>query len=108
MGATLLAYLLAVVLAVSGALKLRAAARLGIGLLPGPLLEMIVAVAVAASPLMAWDLPIWLLVGAIVLLVASSTHHALLLRDVRRRRRASESVRLEAHVRYLSRPDSER
>jgi hypothetical protein len=99
-GATLLAYLMAMVLAISGALKLRSATRLGIGILPGPVLELFAALLLAAAPLMAWGLPAWLLVGGIVLLVASSTHHGLLLRAARRGREASEARRLEAHLKY--------
>ena len=102
MGATLLAYLMAMVLAVSGALKLRSATRLGIGILPGPVLEMGTALVFAAAPLLAWRLPAWLFAGGIVLVVASSSRHALLLRTMRQHREASEARRLEAHVKYLS------
>jgi hypothetical protein len=104
MGLTLLAYLLAAMLAVSGALKARSGARLGIGLLPGALLELLAGVAIAALPLFGGRLPVWVVVGAVVVVVASSAHYALVLRRIRLRREDSEGGRLAAYVKYLSEP----
>jgi hypothetical protein len=107
MGMTLLAYLLAAMLAVSGALKARSGARLGIGLVPGALIELMAGVAVAAVPLMGRALPVWLIVAAVSLVIASSAHYGLVLRRIRQRREASEGGRLAAYVKYLSRSDGD-
>jgi uncharacterized membrane protein HdeD (DUF308 family) len=96
--ATLLAYLMAMVLAISGALKLKSSNRLGLGIAPGSVLELVMALMLAAAPLMAWRVPTWFFACAIALVIGSSTHHAFLLGAARRRRKASEAKRLEFHV----------
>jgi hypothetical protein len=101
-GVTLLSWLLAAMLAVSGALKARSGARLGIGVLPGAMAELLLGVGFAATPLFAVSLPVWAILFAVLLLLGSSIHYAVVLRRIRRRREESEAGRLAAYVRYLS------
>lgn len=104
-----LLFLAAAMLAVSGAMKLRATSRMGTGLAPLALLEMVVAVAIAflalpgplaGTPILRWSVP-----AAVLLLVGSSVDHALRLREHRRRRAASEERRLRSFLQHLSRSD---
>ncbi len=107
MSAMVLSWLIAAMLALSGAVKARSGARQGLGILPGVLAELLAGVAFAAMPLAGVGPPVWLTVAAVVLLIASTTHHGLVLRRLRRRREASEGGRLAAYVKYLSEPDED-
>jgi drug/metabolite transporter superfamily protein YnfA len=102
---SLLLLLTSAMLAVSGAVKLRSAARRGSGLSLLALGEMLVAVALAwlalpgvsGAPFTRWAVP-----GAVLLLLGSSAHHGLRLGAYRRRRAESEGGRLVNYVRYIS------
>jgi hypothetical protein len=102
---TLLAFLLAALLATSGAVKVRSGRRVGLDVLPGTALELIAALGLPGMAVSTGRLPGWLLVGSLLLFFASSTHHVRHLRAIRRRRDASEGGRLAAYVRYLSAVD---
>jgi hypothetical protein len=102
----ILLFTTAAMLAVSGAVKLRATSRIGMGLAPLALLEMAVALALgflalpgplSGSALLRWSVPL-----ALLLLVGSSVDHAVRLRALRRRRTESEQRRLASFVKYLS------
>lgn len=106
---SILLFITAAMLAVSGAVKLRATSRIGMGLAPLALLEMAMAVALGflalpgpltGSALLRWSVPV-----ALLLLVGSSVDHAMRLRAQRRRRAESEERRLASFVKYLSRSE---
>jgi hypothetical protein len=106
---SVLLFLTAAMLAVSGAVKLRATSRIGMGLAPLALLEMAVAVALAflglPSPLSGSAFVRWSVPAALLLLVGSSVDHGVRLREHRRRRAESEERRLQSFVKYLSTTD---
>ncbi len=109
-----LEFFTAAMLAISAGLKARSLRRAGLGLPPGPLLELIAAAGIAVSLFIGLSggggLPRWGVPAAFVLLVGSSVDHARRLARVRRRRELTESGRLKAYVNYLAdadRPDGE-
>ncbi len=104
---TALAFLMAALLALSGALKARSGLRVGIGILPGVLLELVVAIGFAAVPLVGRTPPLWVFVLGTALLVGSSLHYATVIRRLARSRESSEGGRLAAYVKYLSEPNGE-
>jgi O-antigen/teichoic acid export membrane protein len=104
---TLLVFLTCALLAVSGAVKLRATSRIGMRTSLLSVSEMAVALAFAGlafvsgaeAPYLAWSVPVGLL-----LFIVSSWRYALRFRDHGRRRVASEGARLEQHVRQSTPP----
>lgn len=102
---TFLAFLLAALLVTSSVVKIRSGQRVGLGLLPGTLLELAGALALAGGAVATGSLPGWAVALALVLFFASSVHHVGRLRDLRRRREESEGGRLAAYVKYLSASD---
>lgn len=103
---TFLLFFTAGLVAASSVLKLRSTSRVGLGLRPLAILELVAALGLAAlglpgslsgSPLARWAVPV-----AILLLVVSSVDHALRLRAWRLARAESEGGRLAAYVKYLS------
>lgn len=103
---TFLLFITAALVAISGGLKLRSTSRVGLGLAPLAVLEMVAALGLAALVLPSrwsgttverWSVPV-----AIVILIASSIDHAIRLRSHRRARAETEAGRLVNYVRYLS------
>jgi hypothetical protein len=105
---TFLAFLLASLLATSGVVKVRSGHRVGLGILPGTVLELVGALALAAMAASAEPLPGWTVAGALVLFLVSSAHHVSQVRVIRRRRKENEGGRLAAYVRYISASDETR
>lgn len=106
---TVLLFLTAAMLAVSGAVKLKATARAGLGLAPLALLEMAAAVglAILALPGMpAETLSRWSVPAAVLLLLGSSVSHAIRQRTHRRRRAETEGGRLANYLKHISGPPS--
>ena len=98
-----LLFLASVLLAASGALKARSAARSGIGVTLLPLVELLFAVVVAAlamAGLASGGLGLGVLVTSVVLVIGSSIDHAGKLRARRRQRQETEASRLAQYVRY--------
>lgn len=96
-----LLFSVAVLLVVSGAVKARAASRLGLGPPILALIELFVALmlaAVAVSGVLGGVLGPWLAMAGVALVLGSSVRHALAVRDQRRRREASEARRLESYL----------
>ena len=108
---TFLLFVTAAFVAVSGGLKLRSTARMGLGYSPLALLEMLVAGALALmvlpNPLSGTAVERWAVPVAIVVLVVSSVEHAFRLRAYRRSRAETEGGRLATYVRYLSDTEEE-
>lgn len=91
----------AILLALSGAVKARASVRLGLGTSVPSLLELFAAVLLAGmamGPGAGSGLGVWLAALAVALLVGSSLRHARVVKGRRLRREASEGRRLEAFV----------
>lgn len=99
---TLLAFFLASLLVTSSVVKMRSGQRIGLGVLPGTVLELLGALGVAVVGVTTGRLPGWAVAGALVLFLLSSAHHVGRVRAIRRRRQESEGGRLAAYVRYLS------
>lgn len=103
---TFLLFVTAALVAVSGGLKLRSTSRVGLGVRPLALLEMVAAVVLATlilpSPLSGTVVVRWAVPAAILLLVLSSVDHAARLRAYRKARADSEGGRLATYVKYLS------
>lgn len=109
---TFLLFVTAAMLALSGGLKLRSTSRIGLGLAPLALLEMLAAIllgamilpnALTGTPIERWSVP-----GAILVLIGSSVDHWYRLRAYHRRRAESEGGRLASYVRYLAdQPEAE-
>ena len=89
----------------SGLIKLRAAARIGLGVHLFSLLELVMAAALAAiafgGPAVA-EAGLTFVAGAVVLLVLSSLHLGMLMGRHRKEREATQARRLESYVLYLS------
>ena len=91
----------AVLLAVSGAVKARASVRLGLGTPVLSLVELLCAVAVAGVSVRGVAGPVvgpGLATAGVLLLVVSSVRHARAVRGRRQRREASEARRLQAFL----------
>lgn len=103
---TFLLFVTAGLVAISGGLKLRSTSRVGLGMSPLALLEMVAAVMLAAlilpGPLSGTAVVRWAVPAAVLLLVVSSVEHAMRLRAYRRTRAESEGGRLATYVKYLS------
>ena len=105
---TLLVFLTCALLAVSGAVKLRATSRIGMRASLWSVSEMGVALACAGlafasgadAPYLVWAVP-----AGLLLFVVSSWRYALRFRDHGRRRAASEGARLEQHLRQSTSPE---
>ncbi|GMV05496.1 MAG: hypothetical protein AMXMBFR53_17740 [Gemmatimonadota bacterium] len=99
----------ALLLLVSGGVKMRAAARVGLGLPALAVLEILAGVGVLSQAFVI-DLPpgrgLGLVVGSVLLLVVSSVQVGRAVRRRQRLRTASEGARLANYVKYLSREDS--
>ena len=106
---TFLLFVTAALIAVSGGLKLRSTARVGLGYSPLALLEMAVALGLALlvlpGPLTGTALERWAVPVGIVVLIVSSVEHAFRLRAYRRSRAETEGGRLATYVKYLSEVD---
>ena len=103
---TFLLLVTAAFVAMSVGVKLRSTSRLGLGMRPLALLELVAALGLAAlvlpsSPsgttVVRWAVP-----AAILLVVVSSVDHALRLGARRRARADSEGGRLATYLKYLS------
>jgi len=95
----------AVLLLVSGVVKLRAVTRVGVGIGILPLAEVVAAfvllgLAVLARPNATVGL--WAIVGGVLLLLGSSFQVGASLGRRRRARERSEAARLQTYLRYLS------
>ena len=104
-----LLFSVAVLLAVSGAVKARASARLGFGVPVLSLTELLMAVvaaALAVSGAVGSGAGPWVAVAGVALLVVSSVRHARAVRQQRRWREASEARRLETYL-QMARPGDE-
>jgi hypothetical protein len=103
---SLLSFLAAVLLVMSGALKIRSGRRFGVGFSPLAVVEIIAGVALAVlsarGALGAEGLPRWSVPAGVVLVLVSTTVHALKLRAERLQLAESEGGRLVAYVKYLS------
>ncbi len=98
----------AVLLALSGAVKARASARLGLGTPILSLMELLAALVVAGvavGPAAGSAVGAWLAASGVAFLVFSSVRHARLVRDRRLRREASEGRRLQAFLRMADARD---
>jgi len=108
----ILLFTAAALLAVSGALKLRSTARIGLGPAPLALAEMAAALGLAflalPNPFFGTAFARWSVPAAILLLVGSSIDHAVRLRELRRRRAESEERRLATFIEYGLRSGEER
>lgn len=105
-----LLFSVAVLLVVSGAVKARAASRLGLGPPILALTELLLAVVlagVAVSGALGAVLGPWLAMAGLALMLGSSVRHALAVRDRRRRREASEARRLETYLRVARAQESD-
>lgn len=104
MGAITLAT--ALLLLVSGALKIRSGRRVGTGFSPLVLAELLLGVVVlgiaATGALASGVVPRWLLPVAVGLVFVSTAEHASRLKKRRLAREESEAGRLQAYVNYLS------
>lgn len=103
---TFLLFVSAALVAVSGGLKLRSTSRVGLGMRPLALVELVSALVLAAlilpSHFSGTAMVRWAVPAAILLLVVSSVDHALQLREYRHARAESEGGRLATYVKYLS------
>ena len=102
---TPLLILTAILLAVSGAFKLRAAARAELGLHSFSLLELVAAVALMVLTMAASlsaEQGFGAVVAAVVLIVVSSWHLGKSLGRRRRLRGLTEGRRLETYVKYMA------
>lgn len=101
-----LATLTAILLFISGGLKLRSSRRVGLGIAPLPLIEIVVGLLVGMAGMAAaaagTTLPRWSLPVALLLLLVSTGHHATRLGEHRRRRAETEGGRLRTHLEYFS------
>jgi hypothetical protein len=104
-----LATITAILLVVSGGMKLRSSRRLGLGIGLMPVVELVfglligmagLAAAVGSFPLPRWSIPV-----AVLLVLVSTGHHASRLSERRRSRAETEGGRLASHVRYFSGDD---
>ena len=100
-----LAFLLGALLVTSSAVKVRSCQRVGLGLLPGTLLELVGGPAVAAGAMITGGLAGWAVAVSLGLFFVSSVSHVARLRALRLRREESEGGRLAAYVKYLSASD---
>lgn len=105
----MLAALTAILLFVSGGMKLRSSRRLGLGIGPLPIAEvatgLLIGMAGMASAVGGFTLPRWSIPVAIVFVLVSTAHHATRLSERRQRRAETEGGRLASHVRYFSGDD---
>jgi hypothetical protein len=100
-----LLFLTSAMLFMSGALKVRSAAKAGMGQTPFPLLELLVALGLAIVALPgggAVPAAPWAVFGAFALLLVSSTNHAFRIKAHHERRSATEAGRLANYVKYMS------
>lgn len=108
---TLLFVLTALLLLVSGLVKLHAAGRVGLGVTVLPLVEVVAGLALLASAVFAWHPPgntgLMLVTGAVLLIVVSSTWIGRAISRRWRAREESEGARLVRYVKYLSRQDTQ-
>lgn len=103
---TFLLFVTAAFVAVSAGLKLRSTARVGLGLAPLAIVEMVSAIGlvllVLPGPLSGTAVERWAVPVAIAILIVSSIDHAVRLRDYSKVRAESEGGRLATYVKYLS------
>jgi len=103
---SLLAFLTAVLLALSGLLKIRSGQRVGVGSSPMAMAEVVAGVALAVvstgTVFGALVPPRWAVPASVLLLLVSTIEHGMRLRAQRLQRADSEGGRLVAHVKYLS------
>ncbi len=99
--------LLAMIFATSALVKIRSGRRVNIGIGAGVMVELGVAVVVAATPLFTGRLPLPLVVGAVAVSGVVSWLHITRLRTLRQARADTEGGRLAAYVKYLSGPGQE-
>lgn len=96
----------ALLLIVSGALKVRSGMRVGTGFSPFAAVELVLGLALLAAAftgdLAATLLPRWLIPSGVLLVFVSTAEHARRLRRRREARERTEAGRLEAYVQYLS------
>ncbi|MDX1645919.1 MAG: hypothetical protein R3304_02150 [Longimicrobiales bacterium] len=108
---TFLLFLTAVLMAVSGGLKLRSTARVGQGSSILAIVEMLLALALALlifpGPLSGTPWAPWVVLFALVVIVVSSVEHAFRVRAYRRSRAESEGGRLATYVEHLSDADED-
>jgi hypothetical protein len=101
-----LVFIAAALLLISGLLKVRSGARVGVGFSPFAIGEVLAGAALGAGAGMGalgMDvLPRWAVPFAVALLLFSTTEHGLRLRSHRKSRIETEGGRLAAHVKYLS------
>lgn len=101
-----LATLTAILLFVSGGLKVRSSRRIGLGIGPLPLAEIVVGLFIGMGGMAAAAsgvaLPRWSLPVAILLVLVSTAHHASRLGAHRKRRAETEGGRLQTHLQYFS------
>lgn len=101
-----LLFVTAALVAASSLIKLRSTSRVGLGLRPLALLELLAGLALAVlvlpGPLSGTSVVRWAVPVAIGLVLVSSLDHAFRLRAYRRARADSEGGRLAAYVKYLA------
>lgn len=101
-----LATLTAILLFVSGGLKIRSSRRLGLGMGLMPLAEVVLGLVVGMAGMAATvggvSLPRWSIPIAVLLVLVSTGHHATRLSERRRRRAETEGGRLQTHLEYFS------
>ena len=100
--------LASLLLLVSGMVKVKAAARVEMGLPVLALVEVVVGVgifSVAFIQNFTARQGLFVLVGSVLLVIVSSLHIGAAIRRRQRLRTASEGARLASYVRYLSRLD---
>lgn len=105
MRVTPLVAITALLLFISGGVKLRAVARVGMGVAVLPLVEVVagfvlLALVVVGPP--SASLGLGAIVAAVLLLLGSSFQVGSALGNLRRARERSEGARLRTYVRYLS------
>jgi len=104
---TLAGALLSMIFAASALVKIRSGRRVSMGIGPGVIVELGVAVVVAAMPMFTGSLPLPLVVGALAVSGIVSGLHITRLRALRQARADTEGGRLAAYVKYLSGSDEE-
>ena len=104
---TALLVITALLLLVSGLVKLHAAGRVGLGVTVLPLVEIVAGLGLLAPLMFAWRpaprAGLFIVCGGVLLVLASSGWIGLSMARKRRSRDASEGARLATYVKYLSR-----
>jgi hypothetical protein len=103
---TALIVITGVLLLASGAIKLRAGERVGMGLQPLPLAELVFALIVFAS-VRTERAGLWLVPGGILLVLASSALFLSRMRAFQRRRAETEAGRLATYLKYFALGDED-